>query len=158
MCADKDSMKQLFIVVRAVTYAALFIGLVLIYLPGRFLSWSGIIGPVEIGAPQIVGMIVGGVGAAVALWCLSTFVFIGKGTPRAFRSAAPTRDSGALPVCAKSHVHWRRARADWRGALLSVVEAPGLHHLVLSFNASVRRVVRGADVAANFWGGVRSVL
>jgi protein-S-isoprenylcysteine O-methyltransferase Ste14 len=29
-------------------------------------------------------MIVGGLGAAVALWCVFTFVFIGKGTPAPF--------------------------------------------------------------------------
>ena len=32
----------MFVLVRAVTYAALFIGLVLIYVPARLLSWSGI--------------------------------------------------------------------------------------------------------------------
>jgi hypothetical protein len=31
----------MFVLVRAITYAALFIGFVLVYLPGRFLSWSG---------------------------------------------------------------------------------------------------------------------
>jgi hypothetical protein len=32
-------------VVRAITYAALFIGLVLVYVPARLLSWSGIVRP-----------------------------------------------------------------------------------------------------------------
>ena len=77
-------MKQLFVIVRAVTYATLFIGLVLIYLPGRFFSWSGIIRPAVIGPPQIVGIIIGCVGAAAALWCIFTFAFIGKGTPAPF--------------------------------------------------------------------------
>jgi hypothetical protein len=31
----------MFVLVRAITYAALFIGFVLVYLPGRFLSWLG---------------------------------------------------------------------------------------------------------------------
>jgi protein-S-isoprenylcysteine O-methyltransferase Ste14 len=74
----------MFVVLRAVTYAALFIGLVLIYLPGRFLSWSDIIRPAVIGTPQIAGMVVGGVGAALALWCIFAFAFIGKGTPAPF--------------------------------------------------------------------------
>ncbi|MDR3772496.1 MAG: isoprenylcysteine carboxylmethyltransferase family protein, partial [Terracidiphilus sp.] len=30
------------------------------------------------------GMIVGGIGAVVALWCVSTFIWIGKGTPAPF--------------------------------------------------------------------------
>jgi hypothetical protein len=49
----------MFVLVRAVTYAALFIGLVLIYVPGRLLTGSGIVRPAVIGAPQIAGMIVG---------------------------------------------------------------------------------------------------
>jgi hypothetical protein len=47
----------MFVLVRAVTYAALFIGFVLVYLPGRFLSWSGIAEPTTTGAPQVAGMI-----------------------------------------------------------------------------------------------------
>ena len=35
----------MFILVRTLTYAALFIGLVLIYLPARILSWAGIVRP-----------------------------------------------------------------------------------------------------------------
>jgi len=30
---------KMFVLVRAITYAALFIGFVLVYLPGRFLTW-----------------------------------------------------------------------------------------------------------------------
>jgi len=74
----------MFVLIRTVTYAALFIGLVLIYLPGRFLSWSGIIQPAGIGASQIAGMVIGGIGAGLALWCVFTFAFIGKGTPAPF--------------------------------------------------------------------------
>jgi hypothetical protein len=70
----------MFVLVRAVTYAALFIGFVLVYLPARFLSWSGIGGPATTGPPQVVGMIMVTVGTAIALWCVFTFVFIGKGT------------------------------------------------------------------------------
>jgi protein-S-isoprenylcysteine O-methyltransferase Ste14 len=75
---------NIFVVVRAITYAALFIGLLFVYLPGRLLIWSGVVRPAIIGAPQIAGMIVGAVGAALALWCLGTFVFIGRGTPASF--------------------------------------------------------------------------
>ena len=75
---------NIFVVVRAITYAALFIGLLFIYLPGRLLVWSGVVRPAVIEAPQIAGMIVGGVGAALALWCLVTFAFIGRGTPAPF--------------------------------------------------------------------------
>ncbi len=74
----------MFLIFRAITYATLFIGFVLIYLPARVLSWSGIARPAAVDWPQIVGMIVGGIGAVVALWCVSTFIWIGKGTPAPF--------------------------------------------------------------------------
>ena len=74
----------MFVLVRAVTYAVFFIGLVLVYLPARFLSWSGIVRPAVIGAPQVAGMIMVTIGTAMALWCVFTFVFIGKGTPAPF--------------------------------------------------------------------------
>jgi len=74
----------MFVLVRAVTYAALFIGFVLIYLPARFLSWSGIVAPANTGAPQVAGMTMVTIGTVIALWCVFTFVFIGKGTPAPF--------------------------------------------------------------------------
>jgi protein-S-isoprenylcysteine O-methyltransferase Ste14 len=74
----------MFVLIRAITYATLFIGFVLIYLPARFLSWSGFVRPAAMEAPQIAGMILGTLGAAGALWCVFTFVFIGKGTPAPF--------------------------------------------------------------------------
>jgi protein-S-isoprenylcysteine O-methyltransferase Ste14 len=74
----------MFIIFRAITYATLFIVFVLIYLPSRFLSWSGIARPAAFGGPQIVGMIVGSVGAVIALWCVGAFAWIGKGTPAPF--------------------------------------------------------------------------
>ena len=74
----------MFVLVRTVTYAALFIGLVLIYLPARLLAWSGIIRPAAIEVPQVAGMVIGAAGAAIALWCIFTFAFIGRGTPAPF--------------------------------------------------------------------------
>ena len=74
----------MFVLARTVTYAALFIGLLLIFVPARLLSWSGIDRPAAIDWPQIAGMIIGVAGAAIALWCIFTFAFIGKGTPAPF--------------------------------------------------------------------------
>jgi len=74
----------MFILVRAVTYATLFIGFVLIYLPARVLSWSGIVRPTAIEVPQVAGMVIGAAGATVALWCIFTFASIGRGTPAPF--------------------------------------------------------------------------
>ena len=75
---------NIFVLVRAITYAALFIGFVLVYLPSRFLSWSGIVAAATTGAPQVAGMIFVTIGTAIALWCVFTFAFIGKGTPAPF--------------------------------------------------------------------------
>ena len=72
------------VLVRAVVYATLFIGFVLVYLPGRFLSAPGLVRPAVIQLPQIAGMIICTFGSALALWCLLTFAFIGKGTPAPF--------------------------------------------------------------------------
>lgn len=74
----------MFVIVRAITYATLFISLVLIYVPAQLLSWSGIIRPSTIEVQQIIGMIVGVIGALIALWCVFTFATIGGGTPAPF--------------------------------------------------------------------------
>ena len=74
----------MFVLVRTITYAALFIGLVLIYVPARALSWSGIVRPAASRVPQVAGMVIGALGAAVALWCICTFASIGRGTPAPF--------------------------------------------------------------------------
>ena len=74
----------MFVLVRAVTYAALFIGLVLVYVPARLLSWSGLVRPAAIDVPQVAGIVLGTAGAAVALGCIFTFASIGRGTPAPF--------------------------------------------------------------------------
>jgi protein-S-isoprenylcysteine O-methyltransferase Ste14 len=73
-----------FLTARTAVYAALFIGFLLIYLPARVLSSSGIAPPAAIGAPQITGAIVTGAGAALAVWCIAAFVTIGRETPAPF--------------------------------------------------------------------------
>jgi protein-S-isoprenylcysteine O-methyltransferase Ste14 len=74
----------MFVTFRAITYSTLFVGLLLIYLPARVLSWSGIVRPTAVGSPQIIGTIIGSAGALVALSCVFTFVWIGRGTPAPF--------------------------------------------------------------------------
>jgi protein-S-isoprenylcysteine O-methyltransferase Ste14 len=69
---------------RAVIFATLFISLVLVFLPARVLAWSGVTGIPAIGVVQVVGMLIAGVGAAIAIWCIATFVVVGKGTPAPF--------------------------------------------------------------------------
>src|SRR5271170_7252193 len=74
----------MFVAFRSITYSTLFIGLLLIYLPTRVLSWSGIVRPAAIEGPQLLGMLIGSAGALVALWCIFTFALIGRGTPAPF--------------------------------------------------------------------------
>jgi protein-S-isoprenylcysteine O-methyltransferase Ste14 len=74
----------MFVFARAVTYAALFIGLLLVFLPGRILSSTGVPQPSSIGVWQLAGMLLGACGAALALTCILTFVFVGRGTPAPF--------------------------------------------------------------------------
>jgi protein-S-isoprenylcysteine O-methyltransferase Ste14 len=74
----------MFVFARAATYAALFIGLLLIFLPDRILSSTGIIRPSAIGAWQVAGFLLGASGASLALTCILAFVFVGRGTPAPF--------------------------------------------------------------------------
>jgi protein-S-isoprenylcysteine O-methyltransferase Ste14 len=74
----------MFALVRGLTYATLFIGLVLVFVPGRVLSWSGIVQPRAMGLLQVGGMVIAAAGAAVALWCVVTFALVGRGTPAPF--------------------------------------------------------------------------
>lgn len=74
----------MFVIFRAITYATLFIGFLLICLPARVLASAGIVRPPQIAAPQIAGIIVASIGATLALWCIFTFATIGKGTPAPF--------------------------------------------------------------------------
>lgn len=74
----------MWVLIRAVTYSALFIGFLLVFLPARVLSRSGITPIPAIGVWQIFGMLLAGVGGAIALWCILTFAFLGKGTPAPF--------------------------------------------------------------------------
>lgn len=69
---------------RALTYATLFIGLLLVFVPDQILAPTGISRPTVIGAMQIAGMLVVVAGAALAVAAILTFAFLGKGTPAPF--------------------------------------------------------------------------
>jgi protein-S-isoprenylcysteine O-methyltransferase Ste14 len=70
----------MFVLARALTYATLFIGLVLVFLPARLLSWTGA-QPSTSRAARTAGLVVVTLGAAGALWCVLVFAVLGKGTP-----------------------------------------------------------------------------
>ena len=74
----------MFILVRAVVYACLFIGVLLVFLPARVVTESGIAAPTHLGAEQVLGVLLTSAGGILAVSCILTFVFIGRGTPAPF--------------------------------------------------------------------------
>jgi protein-S-isoprenylcysteine O-methyltransferase Ste14 len=74
----------MFVAARAVTYATLFIGLFLVFVPARVLRSSGDLMTPAAGVWQGAGMLVGAAGAALALACIVTFAAVGEGTPAPF--------------------------------------------------------------------------
>jgi protein-S-isoprenylcysteine O-methyltransferase Ste14 len=74
----------MWVFLRAATYATAFVGFVLVFLPARVLAWSGVTLTAPPGPWQVPGMIVAGLGSALVLWCILTFVFVGQGTPAPF--------------------------------------------------------------------------
>lgn len=74
----------MFVLARAITYASAFIGLLLVFVPGRILALSGIVRPASLGVIEWAGLGVGTVGGALTLWCVVTFALVGRGTPAPF--------------------------------------------------------------------------
>lgn len=75
---------NLFTLLRAITYAALFIALVLVFLPAQVLRWAGVARPAVIGAPQALGIVLVVLGGTLAIWCVLAFATLGRGTPAPF--------------------------------------------------------------------------
>src|SRR6478672_2681861 len=109
-----------------------------------------VVAPATSGAPQVAGMIMVTIGTAIALWCVFTFVFIGKGTPAPFDPPRKLVIRG--PYRFVRNPMYIGAGMTLAGAALFLRVAIDLHlyRLVLSHNAPVRCVVRGADFATNF--------
>jgi protein-S-isoprenylcysteine O-methyltransferase Ste14 len=74
----------MFTLMRALTYAVLFIGFVLVFLPGQLLEWAGVTRPSHVGVAQIAGAILVVLGGALAVWCVVAFALVGRGTPAPF--------------------------------------------------------------------------
>lgn len=74
----------MFVLFRTMIYGTAFVGLVFLYLPWRMLAWSGIRQPQVAGWAQSTGLVIGSIGALIALACVAAFVGLGKGTPAPF--------------------------------------------------------------------------
>ena len=75
---------RVFVLIRAIVYATCFIAFLLIFVPTRLLDRSGIARPPGMGVPELLGATAATVGALLALWCIFTFVFVGRGIPAPF--------------------------------------------------------------------------
>jgi protein-S-isoprenylcysteine O-methyltransferase Ste14 len=73
----------MFVLARALTFATLFIGFFLVFIPAELLRSSGLRLP-PVGPVQIVGMTATFLGGALAVWCIFTFALVGRGTPAPF--------------------------------------------------------------------------
>jgi protein-S-isoprenylcysteine O-methyltransferase Ste14 len=72
------------ILLRALTYATLFIGAFLVFIPGRILARIGITPVDAVGIPEVAGLVTAALGLALAIACVLTFALVGKGTPAPF--------------------------------------------------------------------------
>jgi protein-S-isoprenylcysteine O-methyltransferase Ste14 len=74
----------MFPLMRGLTYAALFISFVLVFLPAQVLARSGVTAPPEIGPAQVIGAAAVVLGLSLAIWCVLAFGIFGRGTPAPF--------------------------------------------------------------------------
>jgi protein-S-isoprenylcysteine O-methyltransferase Ste14 len=77
-------MAILGVLARAITYSTLFIGFLLVYLPARTLARAGVTRPPDVGPLESAGAMITVIGAILAIWCIATFVLVGRGTPAPF--------------------------------------------------------------------------
>jgi len=78
------SFSLIFLLARTLVWGSLFVAFLLVFLPARVLARTGVTAPLREGTPQIVGTAVAVIGAAIAIACIMTFVFVGRGTPAPF--------------------------------------------------------------------------
>ncbi|HEX2343573.1 MAG TPA: isoprenylcysteine carboxylmethyltransferase family protein [Vicinamibacterales bacterium] len=74
----------MFPLIRGLTYAALFISFVLVFLPSQVLARAGVSMPVEVGPAQALGAVMVVLGLSLSIWCVLAFGIVGKGTPAPF--------------------------------------------------------------------------
>jgi len=63
----------MFVLARGLTYATLFVALVLVLVPARVLQWSGVRAPSAFGAAQLTGLAIAFAGGAMTVWCVLAF-------------------------------------------------------------------------------------
>jgi hypothetical protein len=93
------------VVARAITYATLFVGFVLVYLPGQVLSAAEVVRPAQLGLVQLAGGVATAAGAVLAAWCILASRRSETGPPRRSIPRAVSRNpmylGAALAVVAQ---------------------------------------------------------
>ena len=144
----------MFILIRALTYAAFFIGFVLVALPAWVAGPAGLERPAVMGWPQVLGGIMLVIGAVVTASCVLTFVDDRPRHAGAVRSAATSCRPRTIRDGSQSDVHRRDPRAAWRRRVLPVAGDCRIRGRVLCRDASLRHCLRGADAAQYVRTGV----
>jgi protein-S-isoprenylcysteine O-methyltransferase Ste14 len=73
----------MYVLIRALVWSSVFIGVVLVYIPAQLVSPIGLDRTLS-GPLQIFGSCLGFFGAAIAVWSIASFVRMGRGTPAPF--------------------------------------------------------------------------
>jgi protein-S-isoprenylcysteine O-methyltransferase Ste14 len=74
----------MFTLIRALTYATLFAGFLLWFVPASILARTGVRAPAGFGLLQALGIAVGVAGVLMAAGCVLVFATLGSGTPAPF--------------------------------------------------------------------------
>src|SRR5262245_23079499 len=77
-------MTHLFVLLRALVYASAFIATLLVFVPRRILGPERLATAVPSDPLTLAGVVVTVIGSIVALWCIGTFIVLGRGTPAPF--------------------------------------------------------------------------
>lgn len=146
----------MFVLGRAVAFAAVFIGFVFVYVPARLLSWSGASTPPLFGVPQVGGALAAAAGGALASWCVLTFAIVGRGTPAPFDAPCRLVVRGPYrlvrnPMCLAAVLALGGAALFYRSAILVAYAIAFLflaHAVVLWYEEPALRKRFGADYVA----------
>ena len=87
----------MFILFRALIYATVFIGILLVAVPAQLLAWSGQ-PAVSFGWRQAIGLGMTITGALLVAWCIGMFAFVGRGTQAPFDPPRRLVDRGPYAI------------------------------------------------------------
>lgn len=146
----------MFILLRAIVYATLFVAFGLVFLPSWLLRNTGLISPPATGPAQAAGAALVVAGGCLVAWSILMFVFVGKGTaapfdpPRRLVVSGPFRYVrnpiyvGALVAMAGAALYF----ASWALVAYDAAIAVTFHVLVRTYEEPVLRRTFGEQYDA----------